>query len=271
MWRVWVSLGRINPGNVLIPPAMDLHGLPWIRGKGIHEHRIIRSCRVQMCHVHCRNAWMTCLGVVFSADNEGCHVINTGLISPQISSFQCNQLLDGHVRILVVINIFISGQIQLFKHLNKYLLGCQPGRLAFVLLLRDTIHPTTLRMWGLCQLRRWFCCRYAFSKWWCEGIFWRPLAHCFPGWLQKRLVIRFWNVIVMIISIGGYHAEIILEILIVDTLSASPCAGRKRRRNRCVAPWCHDIKWWQVINTKELKEWLKQMRINVKWMNWSVR
>jgi len=32
------------------------------------------------------------------------------------------------------------------------------------------------------------------------------------------------------IAIVGYLAEIIIKILVVDRSSASPCAGRKRRR-----------------------------------------
>jgi len=34
--------------------------------------------------------------------------------------------------------------------------------------------------------------------------------------------------------------EIVIEILVVDGSSASPGAGRKRRRRRSVAPSCHD-------------------------------
>jgi hypothetical protein len=39
----------------------------------------------------------------------------------------------------------------------------------------------------------------------------------------------------------GYRAEIVIEILVVDRLSASAGAGRKRRR-RSAAPSCHDLK-----------------------------
>jgi len=45
-------------------------------------------------------------------------------------------------------------------------------------------------------------------------------------------------VISTIIVIVGYHAEIIIEILIVDRSSASPGAGRNRRREeKCDAFW----------------------------------
>jgi len=60
----------------------------------------------------------------------------------------------------------------------------------------------------------------------------------------------------MIILIVGYHAEIVIEIIIVDRLSASSETGRERRRRRRVAPSCHDLKWQQVIGRKELKELL---------------
>jgi len=51
------------------------------------------------------------------------------------------------------------------------------------------------------------------------------------------------------IVIVMYRAEIVIEILVVDRSSASPGAGRKRRR-RSVAPSCHDLKRQQVISTK---------------------
>jgi len=75
--------------------------------------------------------------------------------------------------------------------------------------------------------------------------------YCVPGWSPKRLIVRFYIVMSTISEIVGYHAEIVLEILIVDRLSASPGAGRKRRRRRrSVAHSCHDIKTQQVISTK---------------------
>jgi hypothetical protein len=56
-------------------------------------------------------------------------------------------------------------------------------------------------------------------------------------------------VILTIIVIVRYRAEIVIEILFVDRLSASPGAARKRRR-RSVAPCCHDVKRRQVISMK---------------------
>jgi len=51
------------------------------------------------------------------------------------------------------------------------------------------------------------------------------------------------------IVIVGYRAEIVIEILVVDRSSASPGAGRKRRR-RSAAPSCHDLKRRRVISMK---------------------
>ena len=149
MWRVRVSLGWINPGDFLISPTMNLGGLHRIRGKGIHKHHIIASYMVHTCHDHRRNTWKGCLGVVFCTNDEACHVVNEGLISPQISSFSCNQLLICFVWILPLVNIYISGPIQSFQRLIRYLLGCQRCRLTFILLLQEYIDLPTLRMLGL--------------------------------------------------------------------------------------------------------------------------
>ena len=80
-------------------------GLDRIRGKGIHKYRIIDSYRIHTCHDHCWNASKGCLGVVFCPNDEACHVVNKGLISPQISSFPCDQLLTGFIWILPLANI----------------------------------------------------------------------------------------------------------------------------------------------------------------------
>ena len=133
--RVRVSLGWINPGNSLIPLTMNLGSLHHICSKGIHKHCLMDSDRLHMCHDHCRNAWKSCLGVVFSADDEACHVVNKGLISPRISSFPCYQLLTSFVWIPPRENIYISGRIQSSKCLVKYLLGCLWPRLRLILLL----------------------------------------------------------------------------------------------------------------------------------------
>jgi len=77
--------------------TMNLGGLHCIHGKGIDKQRILDSYTLYMCHDHCLNAWKGCLGIVFGADNEACHVINNGLISPQFSSIYWNQLLTGLV------------------------------------------------------------------------------------------------------------------------------------------------------------------------------
>jgi len=146
MWRVWVSLGWINPGDFLKPPTMNLGSLHHICGKGIYKHGIIDSYRLHTCHDHRQNAWKGCLGVVFCAVNEACHIVTKGLISPQISSFPCNRLPTGFVWILPLVNIYISGRIQSFKRLIAYLLGCQQRRLAFILLLPDNIDLRMLKM-----------------------------------------------------------------------------------------------------------------------------
>lgn len=64
-------------------------------------------------------------------------------------------------------------------------------------------------------------------------------------------------VILMIIGIIGNDAEIIIEIVNVDRLSADSGAGRQRRRN--AAPRCHHLRRWQVRSTKQLKEQLKEI------------
>jgi len=151
--------------------------------------------------------------------------------------------------ILPLVTMYICGRIQSFKRLIQFLLGCQRRRLAFIILLRDNMDLPTLRMYGLRRGRSWLSCHDSFSKCWCEGIFWWPLAHCFPGWWPKRLVVGSWIVILTIIVIVGYRAEVVIEILIVDRSSASPGAGWKRRR-RSSAPCCHDLKRRRVISTK---------------------
>ena len=68
-----------------------------------------------MCHDHRQNACKGCLGVAFCADDVACHVINTGLIEPQISCFRWNQLLTGIMSIICLVNMYISGRIQSSK------------------------------------------------------------------------------------------------------------------------------------------------------------
>jgi len=53
----------------------------------------------------------------------------------------------------------------------------------------------------------------------------------------------------MFIVIVEYSAEIVIQILVLDRSSASLGAGRKRRR-RCAAPSCHDLRSQRVISTK---------------------
>ena len=117
-----------------------------ICGKGIHIHHIVDGYRLHMWHDHCRNAWKHCLGIVFCANNEACHVPNKGLISPQILSFPCNQLLTSVIWILPLVNIYIGGQIQSFKLLMWYLLGWQRCRLSFILPLQDKMDLSALSM-----------------------------------------------------------------------------------------------------------------------------
>jgi len=58
------------------------------------------------------------------------------------------------------------------------------------------------------------------------------------------LVVGFQIVIWMIILSVRYRAEVVISILVVDRLSASPRAGRKRRGRKSVVPCCHDLKRW---------------------------
>jgi hypothetical protein len=67
--------------------------------------------------------------------------------------------------------------------------------------------------------------------------------------LPNRLIVGFCNVISTIVVIVGYCAEIVIEILVVDRLSPSPGAGRKRRK-RSVVRSCRDLKRGRVISTK---------------------
>jgi len=171
IWRVCVSLGWIDPGGCLIPPTMNLGGLHHFRGKEIHKHRIIDIYRLYMYHNHRRNTWYSWLGVVFCTDDEACHILNKWLLLPQVSSFPCNQLLNGFIWILPLVTIYISGRIQSFEYWIIYLLGCQRRKLAFILLLRDNIDLPTLRTKGSCQCRSELCCRNWLSKRWHEGMF----------------------------------------------------------------------------------------------------
>jgi len=146
-WRVWISLGWINPGDFLIPPTWNLGGLHCIHGQGIHKHHMIDSCRLHRCHDHDQNAWKGCSGVEFCANNEACQVVNKGLISPQISSFSCNQLLTGFVWIVPLVARYISRHIESFKCLIGCVLGCQRHRLGLILLLfGDNLNLPILKM-----------------------------------------------------------------------------------------------------------------------------
>jgi len=216
MWRVWDFLGRNNPGDFLIPPTMNLGSLHPICGKGIHKHHIINSNRLHTGHAHRQNAWKSCLGFEFCTDDEACQVVTTGLISPQISSFPCIQLLTGFVWILPLVNLYNSRQIRLFKCLIKYLIGCQWCRLELIYILQHTIGLPMLSMQGLSRWNSYLSCRDSYSKCWHEGISWWPLANCSAGWSPKRLIIEFRIVISMIVAIVEYRAKIISEILVVD-------------------------------------------------------
>jgi hypothetical protein len=246
---VWVSLARINPGDLLIQPSMNLGGLHRMCGKWIQKHHIFDSDRLYMCHDRCWNAWKGCLGMVFCANDEACNIFNKGLILPLSASCWCNQLLTSFIWILVLVNIYISGRIEWFKHLIGYLLGCQWHRFTFIILLRDNVTLLALQMRGFGQGKSQVSCRNSFSKCWCERTSWRPLGHCCPGRSLNWLVVRFWIDISMINDIFCNSAEIIIEIHVAGRSSVSPSAGRKRRTRR-VAPSFHDWKRWQVINTK---------------------
>jgi len=158
-WRVWVSQCWINPGNIHIPPTINLGSLQCMCGKGNHKYRINDSDRLHMFHDNRRNVWKSCHGVVYYTNNNACHIVNTWLILPQISRFACNQSLIGFVWILQLIHIYIRGQIQSLKGVFGYVLGCQPCMPAFVLLLGDNTYLLTLRMlWLLLCRSRLSCC-----------------------------------------------------------------------------------------------------------------
>jgi hypothetical protein len=81
-WTVRNSLRWINPGDILIPPTMNLGGLHCMCSRGIHKHCLNDSDTLHTCHNHRRNAWNGCPCVVFCSDNEAYHIIKMGLISP---------------------------------------------------------------------------------------------------------------------------------------------------------------------------------------------
>jgi hypothetical protein len=217
---------------------MNLGGLYRIRGKGIQKLCTIDRYRLHPCNDHRWNAWKGCQYIVFCANNEVCDFVNTELISPKIFRFPCNQLLTSFVSILSLVNIDISGRIESFQHLIKYLLGRQRRRFAFILLWDDIDH-LTLRIKELHCHMSWLSCCDSFFKGSLEGIYSWLLAYCFAGWLPKRLVIGFWNIISTIIVIVGYHTGIVIKIIVVDRSSTSP--GKKmNRRSICAAPSCDD-------------------------------
>ena len=74
---------------------MNLGGLHRIHGKGIHHHWLIDGYRLHRGLDHRRNAWKSCMGVVFCTDDDSSHVVNTGLVGPQISSITLNQFLTS--------------------------------------------------------------------------------------------------------------------------------------------------------------------------------
>ena len=195
---------------------MNLGGLHRIYGKGIDKHPIIDSYWLHMCHDHRWNVWKHCLGIVFCTHDEACHVFNKGLISPEISSFPCNQLFTGFIWILPLLSIYISGRIHSFQRLIEYLLPYQWHRLIFFLHLQNNLDLPTPRMLGLCQHRSSMSCCDSFSKCWWEAFFGWPLADCVPWWSPKRLVIGFRMIILGLIATVGYRAEIIIDIVIVD-------------------------------------------------------
>jgi hypothetical protein len=156
------------------------------------QYLIIDRYRLHMCHDNRQNSWMGCLGVVFCAKDEDSLVVNKELISPRISRFPCNQLLNGFVCILRLLNLVFSEWIQSFWHWIEYVLRCLRCRLVFILIrLRDNIDLLTLRMEGLEWNRSELRYRNLFSKCCCEAMSLWPHANCFPGWSLKRLVIRF--------------------------------------------------------------------------------
>jgi len=155
---------------------MVLGGLDHIHGKAIHKHCIMNCRKLDTCHDHCRNAWNSCLGVKFCADNEARHIPTRALISPQISHLPCDQLLTGFVWIIPLVNIYNGWRNRSFEILIKYLVGCKWRRLAFILLLRDRIDLPTLRMQGLSWRKSYLSGLNLFHKCWRLGIVWWPLA-----------------------------------------------------------------------------------------------
>jgi len=134
-------------------------------------------------------------------------------------------------------------------------------RILFHRLLQQNIDLLTVRMWWSHSQWNQLCWRNSICTGWWEGMPWWLNAHCFPRWLPKRLVIRFWIVILNIIGIVRDHAENVIKMLMVDRLCPSPGIARRwRSSSRSVAPSCHDLQKQQVISMKQLQERFKEIK-----------
>jgi len=149
MWRVCVSLGCINSGGFLMPPRTRLGHLQYFCGNAMHKHCIFSTYSLHTCHDHCWNAWKSCLGIVFCAHHEACHVFNKELISPLISSFPCNQLITGYVWIHSILDTYMCGRIQSSEPFIESRVGWQGRRVLFILSLRWNSDCPTRSMYGL--------------------------------------------------------------------------------------------------------------------------
>jgi len=123
---------------------MNLGSLHHMGGNGIHKHHIINGYEIHTCHDHCWNAWKSCVGIVFCADDEACHSVNTELILRTISRFPSNQLLSGLIWILPLVHINIRGWIQSYRCLNKY--PSMP-------VVQAVIRPSPARQDKTCQIQ----------------------------------------------------------------------------------------------------------------------
>jgi len=143
-WIVCSSQGWINPGDFLLPRTMNMGGLQCICGKRIHNLCISDISRLHTCRDHRQNVWKSCLGVVFCAEDEACHIINKALLSSQISSFPCHQLITSFVWILPRVNVYISRRIQSFKDFIRSHPRSQQRKLV---LATGPGNPPAVRVW----------------------------------------------------------------------------------------------------------------------------
>jgi hypothetical protein len=80
------------------------------------------------------------------------------------------------------------------------------------------------------------------------------LADCFQRWSLKTLIIRFCIVTQTIIVFDLYCAKMVIEIIVMDILSATFGTVWERGRRKSVAPSYPDLNRQLVIYMNKLNE-----------------